>query len=257
SDEDDVPGSVASLAQLAVDDLVGQMNAHIKTAQAGEIIRSGFRVVIAGAPNAGKSTLLNTLAKRDVAIVTDVAGTTRDVLEVSLDISGVKVVVSDTAGIRATSDYVEQLGIDRALAAIEKADLVLALSQLKPIDIQGKALHVKTKCDDGFMFGEGFDFHISCQTGFGLDALITAIGEYANQALGDLGESEIVFRARHLALLENGRAALLRFPASFKNGQEFAAEELRVASDSLAQITGAIGTEDVLGEIFSSFCIGK
>jgi tRNA modification GTPase len=259
SDEDDVPGSVADAANLIVADLIAQIQAHLKTYRAAEIIREGFRVVIAGAPNAGKSTLLNTLAKREVAIVTDVAGTTRDVIDVPLDLGGLKVVISDTAGLRETDDHVEQIGIERANAAMRSADLILMLSD----DFPGQANStvpvwlVKTKCDEGQRHDPRFDYYISCSTGFGIDTLITALTDAARDSLGNLHEGEIVTRGRHVALLENARDALARFEDAGNQGVEFSAEELRVAAEALGRITGVISTEDVLGAIFSSFCIGK
>jgi tRNA modification GTPase len=259
SDEDDVPGSVASTAQTIVHRLIVALDGHLKTAGAAEIIRDGFRVVIAGAPNAGKSTLLNTLSKRDVAIVTDIAGTTRDVLDVSLDLGGIKVIVSDTAGLREASDKVEQIGIERAYAAIDNANLVLMLSEnASGSFIQGPHVWtVGTKADLASSDVLGFDFLISCQSGQGVDELIEAIGIFVRSALGNWHERGIVTRARHRNLLENARDALARFDSAGLNGVEFAAEELRLAADCLGRITGVISTEEVLGAIFSSFCIGK
>ena len=259
SDEDDVPGSVASAANAVVVNLIDELEAYLKTARIGEIIREGFRVVIAGAPNVGKSTLLNTLAKRDVSIVTDVAGTTRDVMEVSLNLGGVKVVISDTAGLRDTADPVEKIGIERAYSAMEASDLVLMLSQTEPDIVERSApvWHVRTKSDNSEILPDGFDYLISCNTGFGINLLTNAISLLARQAIGKAGEGELVTRSRHVALLDNAVLALKRFNLSSSKGPEFAAEELRVASECLGRITGMISTEDVLGEIFSSFCIGK
>jgi tRNA modification GTPase len=259
SDEEDVPGSVADAANTVVAHLISCLEAHLKTAGAAEMIRDGFRVVIAGAPNAGKSTLLNTLAKRDVAIVTEIAGTTRDVLDVSLDIGGFKVVVSDTAGLRQTSDRIEKMGIERAYLAIESANLVLMLSDTVPASFVSKAMawNIRTKSDIGSDADKAFDFSISCRTGHGIEDLIAAIGHFVRQSLGIYREGEIVTRARHVALLQNAREALLRFSTAKLNGTEFAAEELRVAADALGCITGTISSDDVLGAIFSSFCIGK
>ena len=259
SDEDDVPGSVADAANAIVNRLINDLQQHLRTARAAEIIRDGFRVVIAGAPNAGKSTLLNTLAKRDVAIVTEIAGTTRDVLDVALDIGGLKVIVSDTAGLRDSDDYVETLGIERAYVAMESADLVLMLSDEVPSTLFSHAniLHVMTKCDTDYRLEAGFDVAISCKTGFGVDTLIAAIGGQAQHSLGDVHEGVMVTRARHAALLENALGALRKFDAASAVAVEFGAEELRYAAECLGSITGVISSEDVLGAIFSSFCIGK
>ena len=259
SDEDDVPGSVATAAHSIVNRLIDDLQLHLKTARAAEIIRDGFRVVIAGAPNAGKSTLLNTLAKRDVAIVTEIAGTTRDVLDVHLDLGGIKVIVSDTAGLRYSDDIVETLGIERAYVAMNSADLVLMLSDDVPSNFSKHTniLHVKTKCDADDALMAGFDSAISCKTGFGVDTLIAAIGNQAQDSVGDAYEGVLVTRARHVALLENALGALRKFDAASTVSVEFGAEELRYAAECLGSITGVISSEDVLGAIFSSFCIGK
>lgn len=257
SDEDDVPGSVADAATSVVDQLLLDISAHLATSRTAEIIREGYRVVIAGAPNSGKSTLLNTLAKRDVAIVTDIAGTTRDVLEIALDIGGLKVIFADTAGLRETDDVVEKIGIGRARSAMEQADLVLMLSEDKP-GINGTFVwQIRTKCDLGVIEPAVFDHLISCKTGHGIDDLVAGIGHAARIAVGSAQESLVVLRARHVALLEQCLASLGRFNVARTIGFEFAAEELRMAADALGQITGIISTEDVLGAIFSSFCIGK
>jgi tRNA modification GTPase len=270
SDEDDVPGSVAHAADLVVERMIASLKAHLLTARRAEIIRDGFRVVIGGAPNAGKSTLLNTLARRDVAIVTDIMGTTRDVLDVALDVGGVKVIVSDTAGLRETDDLVEKIGIERAEQAIKTADLVLMLSEAATdlpaqnrttnpsiTSPSGAVWHIKTKCDDDHGDDLNFDFSISCKTGRGLDGLIARIGDLAQSSIGTIEDGEMVLRTRHQALLENALTALQRFSEARADGIEFAAEELRMAADSLGRITGIISSEDVLGAIFSSFCIGK
>ena len=259
SDEGDVPGSVAAASQGIVDRLRMALEEHLKTVSTAEIIRDGYRVVIAGAPNTGKSTLLNTLAKREVAIVTDTAGTTRDVLDVSLDLGGVKVIVSDTAGLRQTSDKVEAIGIERAHTAIENANLVLMLSDGAPIRAvqNSQVWAVRTKTDLAARPIAGFDHSISCQSGDGINQLVEAIGVHVRNAVGDWYEGKIVTRARHRILLENAFDALMRFESAQTNGAEFAAEELRLAADALGRITGVISTEDVLGAIFSSFCIGK
>ncbi len=259
SDEDDVPGSVVGAVIPIVTGLAAEVALHLETAAQAEIIRDGFRVVIAGPPNAGKSSLLNTLANRDVAIVTHIAGTTRDVLDVHLDIFGVKIIVSDTAGLRKTSDIIEQIGIERAHLAMARANLVLVLSEDGPmaLEISTPFWLVKSKCDGLEVASSGFDFAISSHSGRGIEALMNAIGEMAQSSVGNYSDGLFVSRARHVALLRGAEKALLRFLALSAESVEFGAEELRIASDALGGITGVIGVEDVLGAIFSTFCIGK
>jgi tRNA modification GTPase len=267
SDEGDVPGSVSENVWSELAGLATSIERHAAGFKHAEIIRDGFRVVILGAPNAGKSSLLNALAKRDVAIVTEEPGTTRDLVEVALDIDGMKVMVTDTAGIREGASRVEQMGIERALSSAGMADLVLALSAL---DEQGKdvpafgsaeTLRVGSKLDllpgdERVVVCPDFDLLVSSTTGEGLDALMEKIGSRAAIAAGAVGEV-LPFRARHIEMLARA-AAGLRSAVDYADGElELRAEELRRASDALGRITGAVDAEDLLDVIFSEFCIGK
>jgi tRNA modification GTPase len=265
ADEGDVPGSAAHAVWDDVRQLVGEIDAHVAGFHQAEIIREGYSVVIAGAPNAGKSSLLNALARRDVAIVTDEPGTTRDLVHVSLDLGGLKVVVTDTAGIRAGPGKVEAIGIERALNSVRGADLVLLLEDMAvPAGLLAPAtdapvLKVGSKSDlvDGGRAagGVGYDIAVSARSGDGVNDLLTMISQRAATAT-DAGGDVIPARARHVALLKDA-ARSLTAAARPDDGLELRAEELRRAADSFGRIAGTIDVEDVLGVIFSEFCIGK
>ena len=197
---------------------------------------------------------------RDVAIVSEVPGTTRDLVEVALDLRGMKVVVTDTAGLRESIDIIERIGIERALGAADRADLIVAVvDPLAPIG-QGRGwvkpmLRVATKADLGKPAQDAqFDHVVSARTGLGLDELIEDI---AVRAAVEAGPSSSVLpsRTRHVMLLQQCQAALET--AVGRTAPELAAEELRVASDALGRITGTVDVEDLLDVIFSQFCIGK
>lgn len=260
ADEADVPGSVSGTVWADMAALAQEVGNHIDGYRAGEIVRDGFRVVLVGAPNAGKSSLLNALARRDVAIVTDVPGTTRDLVEVALDLDGMKVLVTDTAGIRSTSDVVERIGVDRALEAAARADLVVQL--IDPAgdlaqacgDWDAPTIRVWSKADKGEtpeQEGQG----ISALTGIGMAELIAEIARRARGAAAPAGGT-VPSRLRQVELL---RACRSHIESALLDGDglELRAEELRLAGDALGRITGAIDVEDLLGVIFSEFCIGK
>ncbi|CDZ30003.1 tRNA uridine-5-carboxymethylaminomethyl(34) synthesis GTPase MnmE [Neorhizobium galegae] len=257
ADEDDVPGSVSDRVWTEVGDLYLELEEHIASAKAGEIIRDGYKVVIAGPPNAGKSSLLNALAKRDVAIVTEIAGTTRDILHVDVDMDGYLVRFFDTAGLRESEDRVEQEGVRRARIAIEQADLVL---QLEEIDSGSKqildkvdrdVLRVGTKADIRRP-SPAYDLNISSETGEGLDELRFLILENLRQTWSG---SLVPNRQRHLQYLKEASI----FIEEALNGRELdlRAESLRAAASSLGRITGRVDVEQLLDVIFSQFCIGK
>jgi tRNA modification GTPase len=263
SDEEDVPGSVSDTVWLDVKAMVDEISRHIDGFHAAEIIRDGFEVVILGAPNAGKSSLFNALARREAAIVTDEPGTTRDLLEVVLDLNGVKVRVTDTAGLRAAPGKVEAIGIEKARAKARTADLVLLLADLAdPIaieDIPGgiPALKIGTKVDllKDVPAAGAYEAAISTKDGTGLAELLADIGGRAAAAIGEAGDI-LPSRLRHVELLNETK----RFLASAllgEQGQELRAEELRLAADRLGRIVGAVDVEDLLDVIFSQFCIGK
>ncbi|MDQ0137935.1 tRNA modification GTPase [Neorhizobium galegae] len=257
ADEDDVPGSVSDMVWAEAGDLYLEIEEHIASAKAGEIIRDGYKVVIAGPPNAGKSSLLNALAKRDVAIVTEIAGTTRDLLHIDIDMEGYLVRFFDTAGLRDSADRVEQEGVRRAKIAIEQADLVLQLEEIdsasKQIldEVRAEVLRVGTKVD---MRGPSarYDLTISSQTGDGLEELRSLILEKLRKTWSG---SLVPNRRRHLQYLQEAS----NFIAEALNGRELdlRAESLRAAASSLGRITGRVDVEQLLDVIFSQFCIGK
>lgn len=276
SDEEDVPGSVAEFVSDDALSLSRQIEAHLNDGRRGEIIRNGLRVVLVGLPNAGKSSLLNALAQRDVAIVTDVPGTTRDVLSVSLNLNDQLINISDTAGLRNSEDVVEIEGMRRAEEAARAADLIVSLC---PADQPGfhvafrdsdegdfpPVLKVRTKCDllaDSHTSGppqDGEDIDVSVKDGSGLDNLMSELARFGSVSMtgqSDVTTNPLITRSRHRLAL----ASCVQSLQSAGDGQlplEIRVEYLRTASDSLGQILGRIDVEDILGHIFSEFCIGK
>jgi tRNA modification GTPase len=256
-DEDlglDLPRRAAPL--LA--DLRQQLASHLNDGGRGERLRHGVTVAVVGAPNVGKSSLLNRLVGRDVAIVSSRAGTTRDVIEVHLDLGGVPVILADTAGLRDSDDPIEQEGIERALARAKSADLVMEIivpgqELSKSLGVSAPShLLVMNKCDLGSDPG-GPGVKVSALTGQGMDTLIDELTRRAGQLAG-LSEAPVLTRARHRAHLVRAREALAR--VSFDD-PELTAEDLRVAADALGAITGRVDIEDVLDVVFAEFCIGK
>lgn len=261
SDEGDVPAELLESVHAECRGVIAELEGQLASYKAAEIVREGYRVSIVGPPNAGKSSLLNALAQREAAIVSDVAGTTRDLIEVSLDLGGLKVILTDTAGLRsATDDPVEAIGMQRTRDAAMRSDLLLLLSDIREpefINPPGDAptLRVRTKMDLlAQSAAVGPEIAISTLTGSGLGKLIDAIRQHA-EAAADYRSAVVPSRLRHVVLL---RQAARHLDAVTKPLlPELLAEELRLASDCLSALTGTIGVEDVLDSIFSQFCIGK
>lgn len=262
--DEEVPDNLARSAGPVLDRLIADLKTALADARRGERVREGYRIVLIGETNAGKSSLFNALVAREAAIVTPIAGTTRDVLDADLIIGSYAVTLSDTAGLRDSADPVEAEGVRRARARAEAADLRLWIRG--PNDAEGDAagfacpgdLLVLTKADLGVAQGvAGFEtLSVSTATGQGLSDLHDWI---AARLARDLSGADFpaVTRERHrrrlaeaLVAVEAGRAALDMAP-------EMAGDDLRRAADALARVTGAIGVEDILGEVFSTFCIGK
>jgi len=262
-DEDDVPGAVSDQLWPRLSELVGEMNRHLSGARASEIVRDGFRIAIVGAPNAGKSSLLNALAQRDVAIVTDVAGTTRDVLGIDLDIGGYLVHLMDTAGIRETEDIVEQEGVRRAFRSIDQADLVLLLQspgidmgERLPIGKRILTIHSKADLLDAATPRRRDILYLSSKTGQGFDSLTKRISEEIESgtaSVGGLGPA----RKRQADYLRRAVSDIESCLTSQTMSLELKAEYLRLAAHGLGKITGKVDVEDLLDVIFSEFCIGK
>lgn len=256
--DEDVPVDVTPEVEAIVAALLAEMRAELAGGVAAERIRDGFEVAIVGAPNAGKSTLLNALAGREAAITSEVAGTTRDVIEVRMDLRGLPVTLLDTAGLRDTEDRVEAIGISRAMARAEAADLRLFLlaepGETLPLVPGPEDLVVLGKAD---LRGDHAGMAVSGVTGAGIEAMVAAIAARLERRA--MGASTLV-RARHRVAVQSAISALERALVEVRFGQErieLAAEHLRLAGNALDTVVGRIGVEDVLGEIFSSFCIGK
>jgi tRNA modification GTPase len=267
SDEADVPEAIAASARPVVARLMSDIADHLADARGGEILRDGFRVVIAGPPNAGKSSLLNALARRDAAIVSAEAGTTRDVIEVRLDLGGYPVILMDTAGIReaAAAGEIEREGIRRSLDRISAADLVLWVRDLSappeshgelPADTATPVLHVGNKADLVPVSPTEGMILISARTGLGLERLLAALLEQAGRQIGNV-EGAVITRARHRQCLEAASAALGDFLQGDPADLELRAEDLRNAATALGRITGRVDVEHILDQIFADFCIGK
>ncbi|MGY3032394.1 tRNA modification GTPase [Bradyrhizobium sp. USDA 4354] len=272
SDEGDVPAELRAPAVKAIKALHDEIAKVLAAQGQAERLRDGLVVAIAGEPNVGKSTLMNQLARREVAIVSPHAGTTRDVIEVQLDLDGYPVTVIDTAGIRETDDPVEQEGVRRARARAEDADLVLWLveggqavdpeamrSLWKSGDgVASSVWIVRNKIDLGGVGGAGLqgEFGISASRGDGIPELVDALVKFAAEFFGT-GEGALVTRARQRDLLRQACDSLRRSLGLLEEGEELAAEELRAAAFALGRLLGQVDVEDVLGAIFQKFCIGK
>jgi tRNA modification GTPase len=258
SDEGDVPAHLETEAGGIVGQLAAEIGRHLADERRGERLREGFMVVLAGPPNAGKSSLLNALARRDVAIVSAIPGTTRDAIEVRCDLGGLPVIFVDTAGLRQSEDPIAQAGVARTRARLGTADLTLWLvapdAAESPPDGAGPLLRVGTKAD--LAGAKGADVAISAVTGQGLLALLERIEREAESALGQ-GDA-VITRERHRAALTRARDALDRAGVALGEAQtELAAEDARLALRAIGEITGRVDVEQVLDRLFATFCIGK
>ncbi|MCO5132651.1 MAG: tRNA uridine-5-carboxymethylaminomethyl(34) synthesis GTPase MnmE [Xanthobacteraceae bacterium] len=282
ADESDVPRDLLAPALIKVAALRDEIEQALAASGRSERLRDGLTVAIAGAPNVGKSTLMNALARREVAIVSPYAGTTRDVIEVQLDLDGYPVTLIDTAGIRDTNDPVEREGVRRARARAAEADLVLWLAEDRPAadapvaDPAGEATRwlVRTKIDLGTTEAGAANagsigyaasqqdntwerkFSISAARGDGVEELVGAIRDHAANYFVT-GESAVIGRARHREMLRVTADMLRRSIEVESLGDELVAEELRAAATTLGRLLGRVDVEDMLDVIFREFCIGK
>jgi tRNA modification GTPase len=268
SDEGDVPAELTAPALAKIRSLLDEIEKVLAAQGQSERLRDGLVVAIAGPPNVGKSTLINQLARRDVAIVSPHAGTTRDIIEVQLDLDGYPVTVIDTAGIRETSDPVEQEGVRRARARAGEADLVLWLADMADVPIEDHGASpvwlVRNKIDlvreaAGATDGQGrpmAEFRISARSGAGLPELVEAMVGFAQDYFGAV-EAGLISRERQRRLLRETADSLQRSLAAVGKGDELVAEDLRSAAHSLGRLLGRVDVEDILDVIFREFCVGK
>ena len=281
SDEADVPEDLIGPPRHAAQQLRDEIAAALADGGRGERLRDGLVVAIAGPPNAGKSTLFNRLARREAAIVSPFAGTTRDVIEVHLDLDGYPVTLLDTAGIRESAEPVEQEGVRRARERAAAADLVLWVTDVSaadrshhraPEELKAAAIWLvenkidvigdksrAAKQDQTYRNEDIFIYSISATNGDGVAALVAELKAYAGQYFSAV-ESGIVTRARHRRALEQTVAALqcaLAEAGKTDGREELIAEELRAAATALGRLTGRVDVEDILDVIFRDFCIGK
>lgn len=279
ADEEDVPDSVSERIWADIDNLAREIERHLDQARGAERLRTGLQVVLLGPPNAGKSSLLNALARRDAAIVAEEAGTTRDVIEVHLDLGGYPVTLVDTAGLREAAGTVEREGIRRALERAEGADLVLWLlpsNEKDVVAIPGVAQRqmrapiwrLRSKADllpkigspdERSWIGASMDDNeipVSVVEGNGVDVLLEKLLAFAACAVGN-GDQVLATRERHRRLLERAVEAMRQASSKSERPLELRAEDLRAAADAVGRISGRIGVEDLLDVIFREFCIGK
>lgn len=257
SEEEDIPEEISKEGFAQVLLLKQEIENHLDDNKVGEIIRDGFKIALMGKPNAGKSSLLNALAKRDVAIVTDEAGTTRDVLDVHLDIDGFAVIISDTAGLRESDNIVETEGIKRAQLKGQEADLVIWLTDINDeaelnTDFDN-ALQVISK-DDSLSVTDSISISVTHENG-----LEKFLSEVKNQIRNKVGNREgvLISRLRYREALVDCVGHLSFVIDNEISDIELKAETLRHASDCIGRITGKIDVEDLLDVIFSEFCVGK
>ncbi|MGE4351260.1 MAG: tRNA uridine-5-carboxymethylaminomethyl(34) synthesis GTPase MnmE [Bdellovibrionales bacterium] len=261
--DEEIPSDISEGRRESIAQLAQEIDKHLNDNHRGERLREGFTVALLGAPNAGKSSLLNALARREAAIVSPLPGTTRDIIEVQLDLGGYPVTLADTAGLRETADAIESEGVRRALARAEQADLKILVfdgSVSSPADettlslIDDSALLVINKSDLASFKIQEPSLPVSAQTGEGLETLIQKlIEEIEKRFTGNAGPA--LTRVRHRVALQECQDHLRRALAAPQI--ELCAEDLRLAVRALGRITGTVDVEELLDVIFSSFCIGK
>lgn len=261
--EEEIPDSCLEDIRNRTYNVITQLEQHLDDKGRGKRLKEGFSIVLVGAPNVGKSSLMNQLAKRDVAIVSSIAGTTRDIVEVSLDVAGYPVILADTAGLRETEEEIESIGISRAIKRIREADFVIAVADAQDYphvdETTSRALAenpahliVWNKCDLTDQKPDGLC--LCAQTGDGLDALWDKITTVVVDTMGT-GSELMLTRERYKTALKDCLAALKRSLTA--PALELQAEDLRLAANALGKITGRVQVAELFDIIFSTFCIGK
>ncbi|OIQ35915.1 MAG: tRNA uridine-5-carboxymethylaminomethyl(34) synthesis GTPase MnmE [Roseobacter sp. MedPE-SW] len=254
--DEDVPVDVTPEVTSLLDNVARDLKAETEGVKIAERIRDGFEVAIIGAPNVGKSTLLNMLAGREAAITSEFAGTTRDVIEVRMDLAGLPVTLLDTAGLRETDDHVEGIGIELARKRAEQADLRVFLvepDEVLELEMKPGDIRLRPKAD----MREDDTGSISGKTGQGIDHLVSHISDVLKDRSTQVG---IATRTRHREMMLSALISLNEAQTVLQRGAEFyeiAAEDIRSAVRSLEMLVGRVGVENLLDEIFSSFCLGK
>ncbi len=266
--DEDLPQDIIDDLESRVKNLITQIKEHLNDNQRGEKIRHGLSLAIIGAPNVGKSSLINYLAKSDVAIVSEIAGTTRDVIDVHLNIAGNAVIISDTAGIRETADLIEREGVKRALQKADLADLKILVVDINDLEnyaedlVDGKTIVVVNKIDLGEInFAKIKNLKINHQPIFislkdktNLDILLSELNKRVKD-IACIGSAPLITRARYRQSLLEAINNLSQF--SLDKNIEFAAEDLRLTIREIGKITGKVEVDDILDVIFAGFCIGK
>jgi tRNA modification GTPase len=269
--DENIPADLDIQAQNKVQQIIDEIESQIKNDN-GERVRLGAVATIIGAPNVGKSSLINFLTKREVAIVSDIAGTTRDYLEAHLNIAGMPLTLIDTAGIRESADIIEQEGVRRALQKAENADFAIVMLDDRMIGLDDEKIKAFIENDNNLVILNKVDLNktknqkpktknyleISLKQNIGTEELIQKLSQKLENIMGN-SENSIITRSRHKTSLQKSIAGLAGFISARKNNIpiELCAENLRSAAVAIGQITGKIGVEDILDKIFSEFCIGK
>ena len=267
--DEDIPVSVMGEMKNTVFKVENDVTRHLQDDKIGERLREGFRVVIVGPPNAGKSSLLNAVAKREAAIVSDIAGTTRDAVDIHLDLDGYPVMFTDTAGLREAEEEIEKKGIEIAYNKIKTADLIICLFDASKDSVQifdnikktfkDKVLYAANKCDK-LTFEQCSNLQksgclaISAKEKQGVDMLLAAISERIKQRF-TANSNLLITRKRYREALQDVVENLRNF--NFDKEIELTAEDIRLAARSLGKITGQVEVNEILDRIFGDFCIGK
>ena len=260
--DEDIPEGTIQTVRSSMEQVSSEIRSHLADGRRGEIVREGVCLTVFGAPNAGKSSLLNALAKRDVAIVSERAGTTRDVIEVRINLAGYPVVIADTAGIRESGDDIEAEGVRRALSRVHSADIaLLLLDATAPDPLAGIPPSIVARADmtawnkTDLAPPKGPGHTISAKTGTGVSELLESISGICDKILNFQQNDAPLTRARHRDQLELALAALNRAQSAVSS--DLMGEDLRMAVRAIGQITGRVDIEEVLDVVFREFCIGK